>query len=259
MRIWRSTWRVPIALVALGAVPVTAGALRLVELSGGTTAMTSDARFDATPLPVALHIACAAVFAIVGAFQFAPRLRRRRPGWHRRAGRVLVVAGLGVAVSALWLNQYFPRAGATREVLYPLRLVFGVAMVVTLVLGFRAARRRNFLRHRAWMIRSYAIGLVAGTQVFTLGIGGAIFGTGELTTALLLAAAWAVNLAVAERAIRRRPRRHIPATTGRTAPADPATPGSGTDAAPRRPGDDLGVPAPRPGTGPVAARPPGHP
>jgi uncharacterized membrane protein len=213
MTFWRSTWRVPIALAALGAVPVIAGAVRLVELSGGTTAMASDARYDATPLPVVLHILCAAGFAILGAFQFAPRLRRRRTGWHRRAGRVLVVAGLGVALSALWLNQYFPRAGATREVLYPLRLAFGVAMVTTLVLGLLAARRRDFAHHRAWMIRSYAIGLVAGTQVFTLGIGGAIFGTGDLTTALLLAAAWAINLAVAERAIRRRPRRRTPATS----------------------------------------------
>jgi hypothetical protein len=84
-------------------------------------------------------------------------------------------------------------------------------MVLTIVLGFIAARRRDFARHRAWMIRSYAIGIVAGTQVFTLGIGGAIFGTGDLTTALLLAAAWGINLAVAERAIR--PRRPTPATS----------------------------------------------
>lgn len=211
MTIWRSTWRVPIALVALATVPVIAGALRIVELSGGTAALPSDARYDATPLPVVLHIVCAAVFAIVGAFQFAPRLRRGRPAWHRRAGRVLVVAGLGVALSALWLNQHFPREGAARELLYPLRLVFGVALVGTLVLGFLAARRRALARHRAWMIRSYAIGLVAGTQVFTLGIGGAVFGTGSLTTALLLAAAWGINLAVGERAIRKRPRRHAPA------------------------------------------------
>jgi uncharacterized membrane protein len=210
MTFWRSTWRVPIALVALGSVPVIAGSLRLVELSGGTAALPPDARYDATPLPVVLHIVCAAVFAIVGAFQFAPRLRRRRPAWHRRAGRVLVVAGLGVALSALWLNQYFPRAGAARELLYPLRVVFGMALVVTLVLGFRAARRREFAHHRAWMVRSYAIGLVAGTQVLTLGLGGALLGTGELTTALLLAAAWGINLAVAERAIRKRPRRRTP-------------------------------------------------
>jgi uncharacterized membrane protein len=204
---------VPIALVALGTVPVVAGALRLAELSGGTAALPSDARYDATPLPVVLHIVCATVFAILGAFQFAPRLRRRRTGWHRRAGQVLVVAGLGVALSALWLNQYVPREGATREVVYPLRVVFGVTMVVALVLGFRAARRRDLVRHRAWMVRSYAIGLVAGTQVFTLGIGGAVFGTGELTTALLLAAAWAINLAIAERAVRARPRRRTPANS----------------------------------------------
>ena len=208
-----STWRAPIALVALGTVPVIAGSLRLVELSGGAGAMPSDARYDASPLPVVLHIVCATVFAILGAFQFSPRFRRRRSGWHRRVGRVLVIAGLGVALSALWLNQFFPRADATREVLYPLRMAFGAAMVVTIVLGFVAARRRDFARHRAWMIRSYAIGIVAGTQVFTLGIGGAVFGTGDLTTALLLAAAWGINLAVAERAIRKRPRHRTQATS----------------------------------------------
>ena len=44
MTFWTSTWRVPIALVALGTVPVIAGALRLVELSGGTAILPSDAR-----------------------------------------------------------------------------------------------------------------------------------------------------------------------------------------------------------------------
>jgi hypothetical protein len=89
--------------------------------------------------------------------------------------------------------------------------VFGAAMVVTLVLGFVAARRGHIARHRAWMVRSYAIGLVAGTQVLTLGLGGFVLGTGELTTALLLAAAWGINLAVAERAVRGRPRHRAPA------------------------------------------------
>jgi uncharacterized membrane protein len=203
---------VPAALMALGSIPVVAGSLRLVELSGGPSSLPSDARYGASPLPVVVHIVSATVFAIVGALQFSPQLRRRHPGWHRRAGRVLVVAGLGVAFSALWLNQFFPRAGATREVLYPLRTVFGAAMVVTIGLGFAAARRRDFARHRAWMIHSYAIGLVAGTQVFTLGVGAVVFGTGHLATALLMAAAWAINLAVAERAVRRTKLRRGPAS-----------------------------------------------
>lgn len=205
-----STWRVPIALVALGTVPVIAGALRLADLSGATATMPPDARYDASPVPVVVHIVAGTVFAILGAFQFAPLHRRRRPGRHRRAGRVVVVAGLAVALSALWLNQFFPRAGAAREVLYPLRFGFGIALVVTLVLGFLAARRHDFPRHRAWMIRSYAIGLVAGTQVITLGVGGALLGHGEVTTALLMVAAWGINLAVAERAVRRRRVRRRP-------------------------------------------------
>jgi hypothetical protein len=57
------------------------------------------------------------------------------------------------------------------------------------------------------MIRSCAIALVAGTQVFTLGFGGAIFGTGDLAQALMLVAAWGINLAVAEWTIRRPVRR----------------------------------------------------
>jgi len=208
----RSTWLVPAALVALGTVPVVAGSLRLVELAGASASMPNDARYDASPLPVVMHIVSATVFAIAGAFQFSPGIRRRHPNWHRRAGRVLVVAGLGVALSALWLNQFFPKAEAAREVLYPIRMAFGAAMVATIVLGFRAARRQDFGHHRAWMIRSYAIGLVAGTQVFTLGFGRTVFGNGELTTALLMVAAWAINLAVAERTIRKQPRRRPAAT-----------------------------------------------
>ena len=202
-----STWRLPIALVALATIPVIAGSLRLIDLATGSTVMPLNPRFSATPLPVVIHIVSAIVFAILGAFQFSAHLRRRHRTWHRRAGRIVMVAGLGVGLSALWLNQFFPRAGATRELLYPVRAVFGVAMVVVIALGFLAARRRDFAHHRVWMIRSYAIGLVAGTQAFTLGVGGTVFGHGQLTTALLLVAAWAINLTVAEWAIRRRRRR----------------------------------------------------
>jgi hypothetical protein len=46
--------------------------------------------------------------------------------------------------------------------------------------------------------------------VFTLGVGASIFGHGEVTTALLLVAAWVINLTVAEWAIRKRPRRPNP-------------------------------------------------
>jgi hypothetical protein len=200
-------WPVPVALVGLSMIPVTAGALRLLQLAGGPSVFPADHRFDGFPLPLVVHIVGATTFALVGILQFVPRFRRRHLVWHRRAGRVLAVAGLLVASSALWLTLFYEAQPGTGDVLYVLRLVFGSAMAACLVLGFTAARRRDIAAHRAWMIRAYAIGLAAGTQAFTEGIGGAIFGTGLLAADLAKGAGWAINIAVAEWAIRRPARR----------------------------------------------------
>ena len=53
------------------------------------------------------------------------------------------------------------------------------------------------------MIRAYALGLGAGTQIFTEGIGEALFGTGDLSKALSMGSAWVINAVVAEWLIRR--------------------------------------------------------
>jgi hypothetical protein len=155
---------------------------------------------------VVVHIVSAAVFALLGAGQFASAFRRRRPGWHRMAGRLLVPAGLLVGLSGLWMTLFYSRPPGTGDLLYALRLGFGSAMVGAIVLGFAAIRRGDVRRHRAWMMRGYAIGLGAGTQVLTLAAGAMIVGPpSELRGALLMGAGWGINLAVAEWAIRRRP------------------------------------------------------
>ena len=100
---------------------------------------------------------------------------------------------------------------------YHFRPAFSTAMVASIVLGFAAIRRLEITRHRAWMIRAYAIALAAGTQAFTVGVGGALFGDGVLAHDLSIASAWPINLAVAEWAVRRRPaprRRPQPAVAG---------------------------------------------
>jgi uncharacterized membrane protein len=194
------------ALLVLGAVPLAAGAVRLVELAGGAAITPANARFFTSPLPVVLHIAGAAAYALLGAFQFAPGFRRRWPGWHRRVGRLVVGAGLVVALSGLWMTQFYQLPDHDGALLYGFRLQFGSLMVVSIVLGVAAVRRGDVRRHRAWMARGYALGLGAGTQVLTLGAGEMIAGPpAALSRALLMGAAWAINLAVAEWAIRKRP------------------------------------------------------
>jgi Predicted membrane protein (DUF2306) len=76
-------------------------------------------------------------------------------------------------------------------------------MAISIVLGFSAIRRRDIAAHRAWMVRAYALGLGAGTQIFTEGIGEAVGGTGELSKAISMTAGWAFNAVVAELVIRR--------------------------------------------------------
>jgi uncharacterized membrane protein len=197
-----STWRVPLALVALALVPVVAGSLRLTDLSSGSTFMPEDAHHPALPVALVVHIVSAIVYSLLGAFQFSAGLRRRRPAWHRAAGGVLVPTGLAAAGSALWMTLVYPTEAGTGPLLFWSRLVFGLAMGVCLVVGVVAVLGRDIRAHRAWMIRAYAIGLGAGTQAVTIGLAQAALGTGATTTDAATAAGWVINLAVAEAIIR---------------------------------------------------------
>jgi uncharacterized membrane protein len=199
----RVPWLLPAGLLALAAVPVAAGAVRLAELAGGHAIAPGNARFFAAPVPVVLHILGASLFCVLGAFQFAAGFRRRRPGWHRAVGRLLIVCGLAAGLSGLWMTLFYPHVEGDGPLLYGFRLLFGSAMLVCIVLAFIAIRRRDVAQHRAWITRGYAIGMGAGTQVL-VHLPSLVLGKpGELGRALLMGAGWAINVAAAEWSIRR--------------------------------------------------------
>jgi uncharacterized membrane protein len=198
----RSSWSVPVALVVLSLIPVISGSLRLLEVAGGPELMPDNPRIDASPAPVVIHVIGAAIYAILGAFQFSARLRRRHLNWHRKSGRILVVAGLAVAGSGLWMTLFYPGAPGG-DLLWGIRLLVGSAIAASIVLGFAAIRRRDIPAHRAWMMRAYALGLGAGTQAFTEGIGEALLGITDLSKAISLGSGWVINVVVAEWVIRR--------------------------------------------------------
>jgi len=209
-------WLAPTGLIMLSLVPVAAGGARVAELASGAQVTPDNARFFAMPLPVLVHIFAASTYCLLGAFQFVPSFRRRRLGWHRAAGRLLVPCGLAAALSGLWMTMFYPDAPGDGALLTGFRLVFGSAMALSIVLGFVAVRRRDIARHRAWMVRGYAIGLGAGTQVLTHVPWLLAFGVpGTFTRALLMLAGWVINLAVAEWVLRRRPAKRSRAVAAR--------------------------------------------
>ncbi|MEM8533036.1 MAG: DUF2306 domain-containing protein [Chloroflexota bacterium] len=201
-------WLVPAGLIVLSIVPAIGGGIRMAELTGGAEITPDNARFFASPLPVVLHIISVTLYSLLGAFQFSRGLRRWGPGWHRTIGRLLIPSGLVAALSGLWISHFYPLPTSDGTILYVLRLLFGSAMVLSIALGADALRRRNFAQHGDWMIRGYAIGMGAGTQVLTLLFGTLLLGTpGEFAKALLMGAGWVINLIVAEWIIHRRTNR----------------------------------------------------
>ena len=203
----RSRWIVPAALILLTLIPVIAGGARLTELAGGADITPRNERFFNSPIPVVTHIVSVTIYSVLGAFQFVPSLSKDRRSWHRAAGRILIPAGLLVALSGLWMALFYALPPSDGFILLALRLVFGTAMLASLVLGILAIRRRDFARHGAWMTRAYAIGVAAGTQALILIVPELVSRPPDVPTrAALMGAAWVINLAVAEYAIHRRAR-----------------------------------------------------
>jgi hypothetical protein len=199
---------VPAGLILLTLIPMLAGQVRLHELASGAVVTAANARFVESPIPVIVHIVSVTIFSIVGAFQFVPALRRRKGGWHRFAGRILIPAGLLVALSGMWMAAFYSHRAGEGLALTVIRLVVGSAMVASIALGIRAIVQRKFALHGAWMTRAYAIGVAAGTQAIILIPETIIFGDDqEVPRTLAMTAAWVINLAIAELVIHGRVRR----------------------------------------------------
>lgn len=217
----RPEWLVPAGLIALSLVPVAAGAFRITSLAVGEEITAENSRFFDSPVPVIVHVVASTVFLVLGALQFAPSLRRRR--WHRIAGRVAAPAGLLSALSALWMTLIYTMPAVNGPGLYVMRLVFGTAMAVGIVLAVVAIRRGDVRTHSAWMTRAYAIGLGAGTQVFTFLPWTLALGEPDQTMhSVLMGAGWVINLLVAEIVIARRARRGAHPSAARAGSPMPA-------------------------------------
>ena len=205
----RPSWKLLSSLLMLSFVPVVAGVVRLSSLAGGANGrgVTSEnARFMAMPAPVVMHIVCASLFCVLGALQFDSALRQLFPRLHRIAGRVAAPCGIVAALTGLWMTAaYAIPAELQGPLLYGVRMVVGLAMTLAIVLSVRAVFQRRITQHKAWMVRAYALGQGAGTQVLillpvTLLAGAPTFFFRDV----LMASAWGLNMAFAEWVIRSR-------------------------------------------------------
>lgn len=140
------------------------------------------------------HALTGLVALAIGPFQFLSSLRKRWPRLHRLLGRTYLLAILFSGLSGLWLAFYTVGGFAATSGF----LVLSIGWLLTGSLALRAALRRDFAAHRAWMMRSYALTFAAVTLRIYLGLGAAAgipFAEIYATAAWM---SWVLNLVVVE-------------------------------------------------------------
>lgn len=191
-----------LALAFFTAIPVVNAIVQVFQIPSGTYPDDS-ARLAIAPIAWFAHVLAGAAFGIIGPLQFVRALRHRFGLRHRASGRIFVLSGAILGLSGLSLlaevaSHRTPLADIARG-------LFGLALLIALAMGMAAIRNRDFLRHRAWMIRAYGVGM--GLGAVSLVFFPIYIVTGQppngLASDILFVGSWMVAIAFAEVVVRR--------------------------------------------------------
>jgi hypothetical protein len=160
----------------------------------GRPAPPGPAQNHAGLIWLTVHASCAGLALLLGPWQFFQPIRTRWPAVHRAIGKSYVSLCLlgGVTGAVLAWNT------SSGDVA---RLGFGLLAAVwltTTTLAYLAAHRRDFVSHRQWMIRSFAVTFAAVTLRLYLPLSALPGLSFALVYPLTAWAAWIPNLIVAE-------------------------------------------------------------
>jgi hypothetical protein len=141
------------------------------------------------------HVLGGLVALAVGPFQFWARIRNGYPKVHRVGGRIYLLSVLIGAVGGMVMAVTSSRGLAYGTGLFGL----AVAWLLTSGMAFVSIRKRNFIQHKHWMVRSYVVTfafvtfrLVADLMIYFK------IGQGTDRLGLISWACWAVPLLITE-------------------------------------------------------------
>ena len=182
-------------------IAIASAPLRMFQIL--TDQLPADAiKFTTVPWTLFFHSLGGMAFGLAGPLQFAGALKFRFGWLHKIMGRIFVIAGLFLALSAVRLLFEFPHDSTW--VLVSARAVAALGMILAITLALSAMWNRNFAKHRAWMIRTYALGMGPAAISFIMLPIFLIRGKaleGYLADSLFVLS-WVINLTIAEIIIR---------------------------------------------------------
>jgi hypothetical protein len=113
-----------------------------------------------------MHALLGGLVTLAGAWQLVPAVRRRWPALHRWNGRLFLTVAMVSSLSGLWLVWVRgSQLGSGSNLSISAN---GLLLLVFAMLAWRAARQRNFAKHRQHALRAYL--LVLGVWFLRIGI-----------------------------------------------------------------------------------------
>jgi uncharacterized membrane protein len=174
IRVRRILWSAVIFLAFIGFAVAVRRMVHLVPIIVGgyhPPAVTSNpvaAQFSALddlfahyPILTLVHIVPGLLFMVLGPLQFSSTIRARHLRWHRWSGRVFVVCGFVVGISALVMSVGMPAIGGLNQA--AATTLFASFFLFGLCKAFWHIRRREIPLHREWMIRAFSVGIAVAT------------------------------------------------------------------------------------------------
>lgn len=151
-----------LAFVALLCFTVAAYALGTYGLGSGADRLHPDMRasFQTHSFAISTHIFASTLALLLGPLQFSRRLRFRHPGLHRWLGRIYLGCAVGLGGSAGLYMSYYAFGGAAAKLGFAF---LALAWLYTGARALAAARGGDFVAHRRWMIRNFALAFAAVT------------------------------------------------------------------------------------------------
>lgn len=107
-----------------------------------------------------VHVAVSMIPLLAGFTQFALWILKRHPKVHRLMGKTYVLSVCLVTGPASLIMAFYANGGITSRIAFT---TLALLWIATTAMGWRMAAKRNWPRHREWMIRSYALTLSAIT------------------------------------------------------------------------------------------------
>ena len=105
-----------------------------------------------------IHVITSSLVLLAGFTQFSPSIRRNTPRLHRCAGWLYIVATLGLALPSGFILAFSANGGLSTQICF---VILGSFWGASTLFALYYAFHKQWLKHRNWMIRSFALALSA--------------------------------------------------------------------------------------------------